>query len=88
MPDLRSYVAQHPNVRPGLARTATGATLPPIEPVWTIPNDGEDVTVGVLIAMPVEGAAADRWDLDTDDIEESEVPEVCLGVMASSIRGH
>lgn len=88
MPDLRSYVAQHPNVRPGLFRTATGISLPPIKPVWTIPEDGEGVTVGVLIAMPVEGAAADRWDFDTDDIEEAEVPEVCLGVMASSVRGH
>lgn len=88
MPDLREYVDQHPNVHSGLARTTTAISLPPIKPVWTIPHDGEEVTVGVLIAMPVEGAAAERWDIDADDVEEAEVPEVCLGVMAGSVRGY
>jgi len=61
-------------------------TLPPVEPVWTIPNDGEEVTIGVLIAMPVEGRQAELWEKD-EEVEEGEVPHVCLGVMASSVRG-
>jgi len=81
MPDLAAYAAQHPP--PGLQRTVTGVTLPPVEPVWTIPYDGEDVTIGVLIAMPVEGREADSWVRE----DEGEVPHVCLGVMASSVKG-
>jgi len=88
MPDLRAYVAAHPNVRPGLVRTLTAISLPPIKPVWTIPEDGEEVTVGVLIAMPTEGSAAERWDVDAEDAEEAEVPEVCMGVMATSVKFH
>lgn len=89
LPDLTAYVAAHPSPnRPGLARTATAVTLPPVVPAWTIPDDGEQVTIGVLIAMPVEGKAEERWDLkgDEDEPEESEVPEVCLGVMAQNVR--
>ena len=87
LPDLTAYVASHPNPnRPQLGRTDTAITLPPIKPVWTVPEDGEEVTLGVLIAMPVEGKAADLWDLDDRDEDESEVPEVCLGVMTGHMR--
>ena len=85
LPDLNSYIAAHPDpLRPDLHRTLTMQTLPPVKPAWTIPEDGEDLTVGVMIAMPVEGRAAEKWDVD--DPEEAEVPEVCLGVMECTVR--
>ena len=62
------------------------ATLPPVKPAWTIPEDGEEVVVGVLIAMPAEGREADMWDVE-EDAEDAEVPEVCLGVMDCTVRG-
>ncbi len=84
LPDLSAYMAQHPNPnRPVLQRSVTGISLPPIQPVWTVPADGEEVTLGVLISMPVEGKALDLW---TPEEEESEVPEVCLGVMGGVMR--
>ena len=41
--------------------------------------------MGVLIAMPVEGASEEMWDVE-EDAEETEVPEVCLGVMDCTVR--
>jgi len=49
---------------------------------YTIPNPGEEVVVGVMIAMPVErGNGGSRWDLRKLEEEERDVPEVCLGVV-------
>ena len=85
-PDLSSYAAAHPDPnRPDLQRTLTGVSLPPVQPAWTIPEDGEDMVVSVLIALPVEGREAERWNVE--DVEETEVPEVCLGVMACTAKG-
>lgn len=86
MPDLSQYAARHPDPnRPDLVRAITGQTLPRVEPMWTIPDDDEEVVLGVVIAMPVEGKALDRWDLEQDP-EQAEVPEVYLGVMSCQVQ--
>lgn len=78
----------HPLPRPNLARNETGISIKQTKPLLAVPPAGTEVSVGVLIALPFEnpdGSSADRWVLDNDE-DEAEVPEVCLGVMKSSIR--
>lgn len=43
------------------------------------PGPGDDVRVGVLIAMPCEGPQLAMW--APDDPIDAEVPEVYVGVM-------
>jgi hypothetical protein len=52
----------------------------PVQPSLTVPLTGEEVTVGVVIALPFEDRVGeDPW--VCDEGEEGVVPEVCLGVM-------
>ena len=75
----------HPSlaVRPGMARSGTAVSIPQIKPQWTIPEVGEEVMLGVLIAMPGEGQN-DMW--DPEDVEEAEVPDMALGVIECTVR--
>ena len=87
LPDLNGYIAAHPDPnRPDLHRTLTVATLPPVKPAWTIPQDGEEVVIGVMIAMPVEGKQDEKWDADGEDEDGVDVPEVCLGVTGCKVN--
>lgn len=77
----------HPLPRPALPRNETGASIKQTKPLLAVPPPGSDVSVGVLIALPFEDrdGASDRWVLENGE-DEAEVPEVCLGVMRSTIR--
>ncbi|OCF31648.1 hypothetical protein I316_06653 [Kwoniella heveanensis BCC8398] len=72
--------------RPPLTTTLTNTTIPTSRPVFSVPDAGTEIVVGVMIAMPVEegSAAEEKWSL-LDDGEERDLPEVCLGVMSAKI---
>ena len=72
--------------RPNARRLDTfGSTIQENEPAFEAPGDGAEVTVGVMIALPVEeGKGAEKWSVEEE--EEAEVPEVCLGVMECRVR--
>ncbi|GFZ42526.1 hypothetical protein JCM24511_00242 [Saitozyma sp. JCM 24511] len=70
--------------RPQLQRLETSTSMRPLAPALTVPNPGEEVTVGVLISLPFEERVGeDRW--VGEEGEEGVVPEVCLGVMGCRI---
>ncbi|WVF65843.1 hypothetical protein IAT40_000580 [Kwoniella sp. CBS 6097] len=72
--------------RPQLIQTITSQTIPTSRPVFSVPDAGTEIVVGVMIAMPVEegSAAEEKWSL-LEDGEERDLPEVCLGVMSAKI---
>ncbi|WVQ93480.1 hypothetical protein IAU59_000554 [Kwoniella sp. CBS 9459] len=72
--------------RPPLTTTMTNTTIPTSRAVFSVPDAGEEIVVGVMIAMPVEegSSAAEKWSL-LEDGEERDLPEVCLGVMSAKI---
>jgi hypothetical protein len=76
------------STRPTLSHTDTSATLSNAKAAYTIPRLGEEVVVGVMIAMPVErGQGGSRWDLrEADNEDERDVPEVCLGVVGCRVE--
>lgn len=69
-----------------LNRVKTGHTVVPATTSYEVPEEGSEVTLGVLIAFPSEvgDGHSDRWSVDTDDIDQ-EVPDLCMGVMAATI---
>ncbi|WVW80199.1 hypothetical protein I302_102176 [Kwoniella bestiolae CBS 10118] len=73
--------------RPGLTHRPTSTLIPTQKAVFSIPEVGEDVMVGVMIAMPCEGGMEERWNLSkNDEEEERELPDVCLGVLGTRLR--
>ncbi|WRT65733.1 uncharacterized protein IL334_002681 [Kwoniella shivajii] len=71
--------------RPPLTHRPTSTVIPTSQAVFAIPEPGEEVVVGVMIAMPCEGVMEERWNL-LEEGEERELPEVCLGVMSTRIK--
>lgn len=69
-----------------LNRVKTGQTVVPAHTSYEVPEEGSEVTLGVLIAFPTEaGAASERWSVNSDEDEGQQVPDVCLGVMEATI---
>ena len=68
-----------------MGRADTGDSMQHHVPAFVAPGDGEEVTVGVMIALPVEeGEGAEKWTVEEED--EAEVPEVCLGVLECRVK--
>ncbi|WVR03758.1 hypothetical protein IAU60_000753 [Kwoniella sp. DSM 27419] len=71
-------------IRPQLQTQLTNQTIPKAKAMFEIPPVGTEVMLGVMIAMPVQGADEERWNL-LEEGEERDLPEVCLGVMNAKI---
>lgn len=76
-----------------LNRVKTGHTVVPRETSYEVPEEGSEVVLGVMIAMPTDPASTtNRWNPRTDEDEDEEedegqqVPDVCLGVMEATVR--
>ena len=81
---LPSFIPVHrPLPRLAYEPDQTPANIPRSGPNWQVPPVGEEVTVGVLIALPFEEEVDDLWIGKEDG--EGEVPQVCLGVVAVRI---
>lgn len=79
---FRGYTESDFMPRPVPTRQETSATLSnPSE--YKVPEEGGEVVVGVLIALPSQGAAG--WEVDEDD-DAGEVPEVCLGLVDCHVQ--
>ncbi|WWD16455.1 hypothetical protein CI109_100881 [Kwoniella shandongensis] len=63
----------------------TTQEIPKAGPVFEVPPTNTEVVVGVMIAMPVQGAGEERWNLLEYEGEERDLPEVCLGVMSAKL---
>ena len=63
----------------GTAATMTEHT----GPAWRLPEEEEDLTIGVMIALPVE--QKEKWE-KAEAEEEIEVPSVCLGIMTAKVE--
>ncbi|KAK4685836.1 hypothetical protein P7C73_g4295, partial [Tremellales sp. Uapishka_1] len=50
------------------------------------PAAGDEVSVGVIIALPSEGGE-DSWIMQEGEEEEKEVPDLCFGVMECRVDG-
>ncbi|WWC60349.1 uncharacterized protein I303_102920 [Kwoniella dejecticola CBS 10117] len=72
--------------RPGLPHRPTSTIIPTQKPVFAVPDAGEEVVLGVMIAMPSEGAMEERWNPLEEGEEERELPEVCLGVLGTTMK--
>ncbi|KAK6907403.1 hypothetical protein I203_101397 [Kwoniella mangroviensis CBS 8507] len=77
--------------RPGLTHRPTSMLIPTQKPVFSVPDVGEDVVVGVMIAMPCQGAMEDRWNITKNQDDEGEemgreLPDVCLGVLGTRLK--
>lgn len=53
------------------------------EPAYVVPERGEPVEVGVVIAMPFQADPAEYWRREED--EEREVPDVVLGMLQAKM---
>ncbi|KAK8861628.1 hypothetical protein IAR55_002451 [Kwoniella newhampshirensis] len=85
---LRSLFSSNPTypyMRPPLNTQATSQTIPTAGPKYEIPETNTEVVVGVMIAMPVQGAGEERWNTLEYEGEERDLPEVCLGVMGARL---
>lgn len=85
--DPQAVSPTRPGGRPSITRFLTDTSIVRREPDYQTPDDGEEVAISVLIAMPVQGQDAERWKTLEEPDEEALVPEVCLGVMSANIKG-
>lgn len=87
MPRPPDNFLEHPPTRgerPSASRGDSNS-MQPADTAYAVPEDGAAVTVGVMIALPVEeGKGLEKW---TAEEEEGEVPEVCLGVLECTVKG-
>lgn len=70
-----------------LNRVKTGHTVTPATTSYEVPEEGSEVTLGVLIAFPTEvgDGHSDRWSVNSDEMDGQEVPDLCMGIMAARI---
>jgi hypothetical protein len=66
-----------------LSRTKTRDSSP-ADITFEVPEQGSEVVLGVMIAFPSQEGGSDRWSLSSD-VEEQQVPDVCLGIMEATI---
>lgn len=56
--------------------------IPKTEPKWTIPPPGEEMILGVMIAMPTQGKGEELWETEgMEEGEEKDLPNVELGLI-------
>ncbi len=86
---LRPFLSPAPlsdsSYRPGAARLNSSHSRHGGNADGVLPEDGAEIIVGVMIALPVEeGKGAEKWRVE--ETEEAEVPELCLGVMGCRLK--
>ncbi|WVQ74696.1 hypothetical protein IAR50_004300 [Cryptococcus sp. DSM 104548] len=69
-----------------MASSSSVPSMPKVMPSWTTPEKGEEVVVGVLIAMPCSEAGEELWETMGEG-EERDMPEVSLGLMSARMGG-
>ncbi|WWC68583.1 uncharacterized protein I206_102513 [Kwoniella pini CBS 10737] len=79
-------ITPNTNQRPGLQHRPTSTLIPTQKANFKVPENGEEVILGVMIAMPCQGVMEERWNLIQDGEEERELPEVCLGVLGTTMK--
>ncbi|TYJ55812.1 hypothetical protein B9479_003464 [Cryptococcus floricola] len=84
-----SAVPSEQSLRPALNSMASSRSvpnMPKVVPSWSAPGTGEEVVVGVMIAMPCLESGEELWET-VEEGEERDMPEVSLGVMSARIGG-
>ncbi|ODN86558.1 hypothetical protein L198_07252 [Cryptococcus wingfieldii CBS 7118] len=84
-----SAVPSEQSLRPALNSTASSRSvpnMPKVVPSWSAPDTGEEVVVGVMIAMPCLESGEELWEA-VEEGEERDMPEVSFGIMSARIGG-
>ncbi|OXG14940.1 hypothetical protein C367_05602 [Cryptococcus neoformans Ze90-1] len=91
IPRNTTYHSVRPNHGRGVnGRQGEGAVgieeIPKVEPNWTIPPPGEEMLLGVMIAMPTQGRGEELWETEgMEEREERDLPNVELGVISAKM---